>query len=93
MGNRLNPRPDSCKYPENRRGTRTHRKYLQSCGIGRLDGTSMVSAMATSRQHTKALRLMERGIDPRAVQGRVIRAIMRDMADYFHDVPSWAWSS
>lgn len=93
MKSKLDPKPDSCKYPENRRGTRTHRKFAQHCGIGRLDGTSMVVAMASSKQYAKALHHMEMGLSPHMVQGRIIRAIMRDMNDYYNHVPAWKWSS
>ena len=65
------------RCPENRVGTRTHRNYTMHMVSGNDIGGGRVGALAKPRQSAKAFKLYCQDATIEAVQGRVIRAVMR----------------
>ena len=63
--------------PEDRRGTRTYRRYMNSLVCNSTGRTVLLRC--TRRQEKKAWRLVDAGTPTQRVQGRILRVIMRSM--------------
>lgn len=76
--------PESNQIPENRNGTRSYRAYLKFTLGGNVTGLSAL-AFASQRQWAKARKHVEAGHRACEVQGRVMRALVRESWAMFGD--------
>jgi len=86
---KLNPHPSTHAIPENRRGTRTYRGYARHCAAGNGLAGGMAALLASPKQEAAARKLYERGTRPSQVNGRVLRAVLASMHQFydFDDIP------
>lgn len=86
---KLNPHPSTQSIPENRRGTRTYLGYLRHCSQGNGLAGGRAALLASPRQEAAARRLYELRTPRSQVNGRVLRAVLASMAQFydFDDIP------